>query len=55
MTLEQKREIVRRFMDGQSLFIIDWRRRGIDDDEAEDVLRDFINGKFTLDTKKGKR
>ena len=60
LTLKQKREIVRRFMDGgqqkghtgESIWTIsmsDWR--GPTTFDIEQIIRDFLNGKFKLEKK----
>lgn len=57
MTLKQKREIVVAFMGGESTGIL-WVRynNGMPPEiRIEQVLRDYINGKFTLEPKRGKR
>ena len=63
MTLKQKREIVRRFAAGTSAFICGTMARDFDrivssdawEDAAEQVLRDFMNRKFTLKAKRKAR
>ena len=61
MTLGQEREIVRRFMAGDSVWIVavDMFNRTSSDDvrlmdlfNIEDTLRDYINDKFTLESKR---
>lgn len=51
MTLKQKREIVREFAKGESLAILDVRYTRLCGNwpTVWDVLRDFINRKFTLE------
>ena len=57
MTLKQKREIVRRFKDGITVYGIaktgpDFEPKQHDRLIVENVLRDYINGKFTLEPKR---
>ena len=60
MTLKQKRSIVRQFGNGLTI----WGIAATDPDfppsqhsrlVVENILRDFINGKFTLEPKRGKQ
>ncbi len=52
MTLKQKREIVRRFLGGESIREIQWRTGWCNMIDMEDILRDFINGRFSLEPKR---
>lgn len=55
MTLKQKREIVIDFKSGVSMTNIYYRTPlPIERDEIEQVIRDFMNGKFSLKPKRRK-
>jgi hypothetical protein len=57
MTLRDKRLIVEKFKDGRSIEYLCWLFNGNDDRRdlpvtiVEQVLRDFLNGKFSLRSK----
>ena len=60
MTLTQRREVVRRFMDGEYVAsIANWMASIYPTDApfalVEQVLRDYMNGKFTLKAKRKAR
>ena len=56
MTLKQKREIVKRFKAGESLWSLDawWKSECIVGPRShpEAIIRDFLNNKFSLKAKK---
>ena len=55
MKIAEKRRIVRKFMDGFSIrWLRDWatpRPYSLEPEEVEQVLRDYMNGKFSLKVK----
>ena len=49
MNLKQKREIVKRFKTGEPIFHIAFSMDNLNSLEVDAIIRDFMNGKFSLD------